>query len=501
MSAGLNTEINMKLKQSLLTVVCLLSCMVCTAETVFSDSRYENRLGNGVSVIVDERIELVSIAFRLAGAREYVNDRVPEYMAEIDSCFAPYTDHELFTFIRKAREEYNFAYSIPAKSALMLDISGGRVRISRDWEIEREFDSADDLYCWTEDLFREYVDLLDDFYRKSGFHEFFLSHKDFYTTTVERNTDIPSRVDMSWFERFYGEPAVGVDLYMGLCNGNSNYSIFDVMHRKNWDGRLAIVIGTTDGGDGIPVMLEQHFIAIIHEIAHYYTNPLTDMYYPQMEDAMKAIFPYIKDEMAEIGYGHVETVAGEWINELFTLAYLKDCFESGRCLFSYQYNVAYDEESGYIWMGRAMDFMENFHEDRTLYPTVKEFMPQIVAFTNELPEKWDTIAAEFENRHPYVTGIYPAGGVIPEGVDIVRIRFSEPMAEGIQGLMKIEGYEMLPFDFKASYWEDDRTFVIKLGPLEPGRTYGVGLNKRTFFNSDMVSFAKDYKIIFKTEQK
>ena len=491
---------NIQMKQSLLTVVCLLSCMVCTAETVFSDSRYENRLGNGVSVIVDERIELVSIAFRLAGAMEYVNDRVPEYMAEIDSRFAPYTDHELFTFIRKAREEYNFAYSIPAKSALMLDLSGGRVRISRDWEIEKEFDSADDLYCWTEDLFREYVDLLDDFYRESGFHEFFLSHRDFYTTTVERNTDIPSRVDMSWFERFYGEPAVGVDLYMGLCNGNSNYSIFDVMNRKDWDGRLAIVIGTTDGGDGIPVMLEQHFIAIIHEIAHYYTNPLTDMYYPQMEDAMKAIFPYIKDEMAEIGYGHPETVAGEWINELFTLAYLKDCFESDKYpMVSYQYNVAYDEEGGYIWMGRAMDFMENFHADRTLYPTVKEFMPQIVAFTNELPEKWDTIAAEFENRHPYVTGIYPAGGVIPEGVNIVRICFSEPMVEGIQGLMRIEGYERLPFDFKASYWEDDRTFVIKLGTLEPGRTYGIGLIKGAFYSSDLVSFAEDYKIVFKTE--
>ena len=162
--------------------------------------------------------------------------------------------------------------------------------------------------------------------------------------------------------------------------------------------------------------------------------------------------------------------------------------------------MAHDEESGYIWMGRAMGFMENFLADRTLYPTVKEFMPQIVAFTNELPEKWDTIAAEFENRHPYVTDIYPAGGVIPEGVSIVRIRFSEPMLEGIQGLMRIEGYEMLPFDFKASCWEDERTFVIKLGPLEPGMTYGVGLNKGMFYDSDLVSFAEDYKIVFKAEQ-
>ena len=90
--------------------------------------------------------------------------------------------------------------------------------------------------------------------------------------------------------------------------------------------------------------------------------------------------------------------------------------------------------------------------------------------------------------------------MIPEGVNIVRIRFSEPMLEGIQGLMRIEGYEMLPFDFKASCWEDERTFVIKLGPLEPGMTYGVGLNKGMFYDSDLVSFAEDYKIVFKAEQ-
>lgn len=471
------------MKKILTIIVLLLPCVAVMAETVFTDIRYENRLENGVSVIVDERIELTSIAFRLAGAEEYVTDWMPEYLAEIDSCFAPYKDHELFSFIRESREEYNFAYSIPAKAALMLDLSRGRVRISRDWEIGKEFASEEDLYCWTEDLFRRFVDLLDDFYRKSRFHEFFSAHKDFYAAAVEQCTEIPLRVDTDWFEKFYGEPAVGVDLYLGLCNGNSNYSIPDVSHKKDWDGRLAIVIGTVSGPDGMPAIMEQHFSVIIHEIAHYYTNPLTDKYYSQMEESMKTIFPYIEDDMAKIGYGHVETVAGEWINELFTIMYLKNCFESGSYIVpSYRYNVAYDEDTGYIWMGRAVEFMNNFHADRTLYPTVKEFMPQIVAFTNGLPEKWETITAEFGNRHPYVTDIYPAGGIIPEGVGIVRIRYA-------------------PFDFGASFWEDDRTFVIKLGLLEPGKEYGVLLPRGAFFSSALVSIAEDYKMVFKTMKK
>jgi len=50
-----------------------------------------------ISVIpyVDERTELLSIVFRLAGAKEYVNDSLKNYMAEIDTCFAVYKEYEV----------------------------------------------------------------------------------------------------------------------------------------------------------------------------------------------------------------------------------------------------------------------------------------------------------------------------------------------------------------------------------------------------------------------
>ncbi|MCQ2116768.1 MAG: DUF4932 domain-containing protein [Bacteroidales bacterium] len=38
-------------------------------------------------IIIDERIELTSIAFRLAGAQEYVTDCAPTYLKEVDEYF------------------------------------------------------------------------------------------------------------------------------------------------------------------------------------------------------------------------------------------------------------------------------------------------------------------------------------------------------------------------------------------------------------------------------
>ena len=42
---------------------------------------------------VDERVELLSIVFRLAGNSEYNMNLLPAYTVEIDRYFAPYKDH------------------------------------------------------------------------------------------------------------------------------------------------------------------------------------------------------------------------------------------------------------------------------------------------------------------------------------------------------------------------------------------------------------------------
>ena len=50
---------------------------------------------------VDERTELLSIVFRLAGSEEYVNNAIPGYVKDIDTWFAPYKEGDVIKYAQK----------------------------------------------------------------------------------------------------------------------------------------------------------------------------------------------------------------------------------------------------------------------------------------------------------------------------------------------------------------------------------------------------------------
>ena len=474
------------------SIIIFLSNITCLAGNHLSKSN-----DNKVNLVIDERIELISVVFRLAGAEEYVCSLLPKYMEEVDAYFKPYSNHELISFIRKTREDYKFGYSIVAASAFMIEISEKSVKLLPTWDIDKEFVGELSQY-WTRNILDKYVQLLDKFYRDSQFDEFFDLHKEYYESAINRNADILSRINIQWFEDFFGESLRGIEINMGLCLGNNNYFIWNLCNNRDWDGKIAIVIGASSDVDGIPVFQEYQFPVLIHEIMHYFTRPLISVYYKQMEESMEYVYSKITDHMTNRGYGNARSMAGEWFNDLFTNLYFKFEYEVGRYPFNYMYNVAQNENEGYIWMGRVVAFMNNFYLERNSYLTIKEFMPQLVAYSNLLKDKWDIIVNEYEMSKPYIIDIFPAGDILPLGTKEIKIRFSHNMNVGTQGLMRVDGYSFLPFDFENSRWEDENVFVISLNQLEKGMTYGVLLPKGAFFSNDCHS-ADDQIIIFKTE--
>ena len=54
---------------------------------------------------VDEKTELLSIVFRLAGEEEYVNNEIKNYTDAIDKYFDPYKDDALIKFVKKIRKK------------------------------------------------------------------------------------------------------------------------------------------------------------------------------------------------------------------------------------------------------------------------------------------------------------------------------------------------------------------------------------------------------------
>ncbi|MEG2612510.1 MAG: DUF4932 domain-containing protein, partial [Alistipes sp.] len=61
-------------------------------------------------------------------------------------------------------------------------------------------------------------------------------------------------------------------------------------------------------------------------------------------------------------------------------------------------------------MEKSVDFMNGFYENRDLYPTVKDYMPQLAIFINEIADDFDQVIADFDNRNPRIVETSPSSG-------------------------------------------------------------------------------------------
>ncbi|MBQ0088337.1 MAG: DUF4932 domain-containing protein [Prevotellaceae bacterium] len=81
-------------------------------------------------------------------------------------------------------------------------IVNGTIVYDNAWNIDKTFNGEYED-CWTEDIFREYVRLLDDFYQTSNFHHFFVDHAQYYKRIVEESAKAVTKIDVPVLERYF----------------------------------------------------------------------------------------------------------------------------------------------------------------------------------------------------------------------------------------------------------------------------------------------------------
>jgi hypothetical protein len=217
-------------------------------------------------------------------------------------------------------------------------------------------------------------------------------------------------------------------------------------------------------------------------------------YEPEMIDAAEKIFPYVKEQLAKVAYFHSNSILIEGFNELFVMMYFKE-----NSLID-QYNVANNEWRGFIWMSRAVRFMENFSINRNLYPFIEDFMPQLIAFISFCGENIEQIVDEFKHKIPYVVNVFPdLNTTVPADIKEIRIDFSHQMSNVFGWIPSKHTEAILPqIDDKACYWsKDEKTFIMPV-TLEKSKTYALLLG--VFQSLECYSMNKDFEIVFKTAE-
>lgn len=445
---------------------------------------------------VSECFELTSIAFRIAGAPEYINNQLQDYTGKIDKYFAPYNNHPLIPFLKEMRNEYGVGYDAVSSVTAYLVIKKGNVIVNPLLSISEisKFDSR-----WTEENLKTFVKQLNDFYKKTNFRDFYLQHTDLYKVAVERMDNFLKDINPEWFESFFGEKFDDKMIIVSLCNGSSNYSFR--FPEKKGDLKDGIVIGVSSDQSDLPCFPANSKTIIIHELLHHYTNRRIDLYWPQIKIAAEKIYPHVKEKMFKNAYGKAKTVMGEWFNNLCEILYIQD--NPGLTL-TFEQLTGLMEYKGFIWMGRSVQFMKHFYENRNIFVTIDDYMPQIVGFVNYTADNFDQVIEEYNNCLPYIVDVFPApGSTISKEIKAIEVYFSKPML-GSMGIKNIDNKNVIPLPCpEEPYWKNKFVFVIPFDSalLEKGKTYGCILLRKAFQDNKMFAIKEDFIYTLNTSDK
>ncbi|HUA99954.1 MAG TPA: DUF4932 domain-containing protein [Terracidiphilus sp.] len=442
---------------------------------------------------VDERVELLSIVWRLAGSPEYNMNTLPNYSQDIDRYFAPYRDDPAVKMAQTL--ERTRGVSFDAVMAMAISLSPPPAL----QPLVPFSDSVPDPR-WGIQGSEKFLPLLRDFYRDSKFEEFYRAHSVFYQLAESRFATTLSAVDFGWYSRFYGEaPKLTYHLILGMNNGGGNYGP-RLVHP---DGSMELfsIIGcwTHDNADNPTYPPDKGYLStIIHEFNHSFVNPAVSQHWGEFSSAEK-LYAVVAAPMQRIAYANAQTMVDESLVRAAVIVYFQDRGEDGVQNLK---RIRQEQRLGFFWMDRLVELLNQYQGERAKYPDFSSFMPQVASFYRELAPHATQALAAFDAKSAHVIGIEPftnhAQDVDPslQSITILIDKPLDPKA-GISINYGPDGREHYPIVGIPAFDAGGRHILLPV-QLKPNQAYSFVLTPARFATPDGYPL-ESYTVEFKTK--
>lgn len=279
---------------------------------------------NNISVDYTEESELVSVIAHLAKVPGYIwpeeQAGVIDYFHQVDSTFAPYSNHPIMAFVADSLVKQGFGYHVPVAMALRLKLKNGKLHYNTD--LEPDFNHY--YRGITPQHEKKLIALLEDFYKKAHFHSFFKKNQPLYNACKQTmQQQLVDKIDLDWYKSFFGPiNNISFHIYLGLLNGPGNYAI----PQKTKDGSEIknAFMGCADRNATGDIYYGEAYTlpVIIHEFNHSFCNPLNEEFWDDIKDKMIAFYNQNASFYAQQAYGDPLTVANEMFVEACVMRYL-----------------------------------------------------------------------------------------------------------------------------------------------------------------------------------
>jgi hypothetical protein len=404
-------------------------------------------------VRVDPRVEIVMTIFRLAGADEFnMENSASPYSKAIDSYFAAHKDHPAVKAVEKLRSEHSIGFNaVPDLAVRLKDYSSGEFLVPID-PLPIGMDTR-----WTPDAARAFAALVRDFARDTNYAAFLEQQRPFFDKAEAAFAGLlATHPFRQLIEDFFGEPiAEGSYAIPGLLAGGGNYGMSVTFP----DGRLVVtpIIGVSAWKtDGTPQFDDSDIDTVVHEFCHPFANPLVDLHAADLVPAAEVLHTRHAQAFATQAYSTPKTVMYESLVRACVVQIMKHAGGPERSFFQRRQEIGRA-----FWFTPALTAaMDRYEASRGAYPTLRSFMPEIVA---AIKDANGVLAAE-EAKMPGVVSIQPADGStdVPRDVEFIFV-FDRPMDKTSRGL-SFEGDVTFERIVGGSFSDDGTTYrtVLRL---------------------------------------
>lgn len=345
-------------------------------------------------------VELMCLIWKLAGAPEFNQCEVSAVNKSVDEYFSSMLNHEA-VLLAKEYMTQNIRYDAVTSYGLHLMINkNGTITFNPDY---LEYDVDGFFSRWSFQQRERMLKAVNNFYQESRFEEWFNSLKPLFSEAKTAFEKV-CHVDYAWYESFFGtikNPTHQIILSFLIGPNNNGLSVLlgdgSVMSSPVMGCATESPLGEVKYYSGI---LE----VIIHEFSHPYCNPLISKYWNLMEGKAMEIYKVVQGEMESQAYGSPMTMMCETFVRSSVIRYFLSHFSGS----SRNALVSQQEALGFILVSPFVDALELREKNQTTYPTMDEFMPELIKAMNDYVVEIETYSGYYpEYTNPSSSYLLP----------------------------------------------------------------------------------------------
>lgn len=343
---------------------------------------YARSDANSLVPKVDRRVELLTIACKLADIRGFNDALNPGYSKAINKHFGPYKDHLFIQHLKGLKPQLDEAY---------WQIPGIAAHLSQPPKLEplMAFDDTVNVDDWeSRELFnRQFVTLLQQFYRDSKADGFFKSQDRYYTSVSSQYEKQGVRLNKEWINSFFGLKTTE-DYYPIVALGMRDGAYMRVNFANNYRHTFSIFETTDFDTNGIPTTFKNEVFPrmMLHEYIHAFTNQLIDKNSGELQKYAEVILkkPEVFKIVENTFYGNWQYLLYESLVRACSIKYM---MANKGISSDIEKEIAAQEKAGFLWMRRLVKELDIYEVNRKKYKNLEEYMPQINRFFKRVAEE------------------------------------------------------------------------------------------------------------------